>query len=330
MGNASLRNREPRVTIGLPVYNGEAYLAGAIESVLAQSFEDLELVISDNASSDATAEICRDFAARDPRLRYFRNDRNWGAAPNYNRAFALARGRYFKWLSHDDVLCATYLERTLEALERRPDAVICNTRVEYIDAVGTPIGFYDSAIDAGAEASASERFSLLILSSHSCVDFFGLARKSAMENSLLHGSFHGADRAFLAQMTLRGRIIQLPEYLVRMREHHDRYTRTRLRPKDRLAWHDSSASARFHLPTWHLYRAYIGIVRNAELPPRERWRCRGALIQWWLRNWNALRLFFDTVALISPGAVGWAESVKNRWFGVAPGHFLEEIRGNDT
>ncbi|MEM6891420.1 MAG: glycosyltransferase family 2 protein, partial [Pseudomonadota bacterium] len=82
----------PRLTIGLPVYNGANYLAEAVTSILSQDFEDFELIISDNASDDDTADICRDFAARDKRVRYERQVVNVGAAPNYNLLLPLARG----------------------------------------------------------------------------------------------------------------------------------------------------------------------------------------------------------------------------------------------
>src|SRR6516225_9483787 len=106
-----MTTRSPQVTVCLPVYNGQNYVGDAIRSVLGQTFEDFELVISDNASTDGTAEICRRAAARDPRVRYFRADTNRGLAWNHNHAFALAGGRYVMWMGHDDVLAAEYLSR---------------------------------------------------------------------------------------------------------------------------------------------------------------------------------------------------------------------------
>ena len=98
-------DKVPRVSIGLPVYNGENYMAAAIDSLLAQTFTDFELIISDNASTDATEQICRDYAHRDGRIRYYREEVNRGAAWNFTHTFELARGEYFKWHAHDD-LCA--------------------------------------------------------------------------------------------------------------------------------------------------------------------------------------------------------------------------------
>src|SRR5215207_1517689 len=108
----------PRVSVGLPVYNGENYLAEAIDSVLAQTYQNFELIISDNASTDSTEEICRDYAARDRRIRYFREPQNRGAAWNFNHTFELARGEYFKWVAHDDVIGPQYLARTVDQLDR--------------------------------------------------------------------------------------------------------------------------------------------------------------------------------------------------------------------
>src|ERR1700737_2789384 len=92
----------PRVSIGLPVYNGERYLRFAIDSLLEQDYINFELIISDNASTDATQAICQEFADKDPRVRYYRNQTNLGASGNYDRVFELARGDLFKWAAHDD------------------------------------------------------------------------------------------------------------------------------------------------------------------------------------------------------------------------------------
>src|SRR5690349_812781 len=94
--------RAPQVSIGLPVYNGEKYLLNAIGSLLKQDFEDFELVISDNASTDKTEAMCHEFAAKDKRIRYHRNETNIGATGNYNRVFRLSNGEFFRWASHDD------------------------------------------------------------------------------------------------------------------------------------------------------------------------------------------------------------------------------------
>ncbi len=317
-----LRHEARCVTVGIPVFNGENYLAEAIASVLGQKNIDLELIIQDNASTDRTAAICRDFAAQDARVRYFRNPRNLGAAPNYNLAFSTARGTYFKWLAHDDRLTPDYLAATTAVLDARPDTVMCNSVVRYIDADGKFIGNYDSGLAGADRESPSRRFAQMALSSHSCVDFFGVWRRSALQGSLLHGSFHGADRALLAQMALRGRFARVAQPLVEMREHGHRYTRRQAGATERLAWHDASLRGRITLPTWRLYSEYVKAVRKEPLPFGERARCYGALARWWALNWNAARAAVDVVAVLVPQAPGIAERIKTRWFGAAPGHFI--------
>ena len=316
----------PAVTIGIPVYNGERYLEEAIRSVLAQTRGDLELVISDNASTDRTAEICRDYALQDGRVRYFRNSANLGAAPNYNLVFAHARGRFFKWLAHDDLVTPRFAEKTTGALEGRPDAVMCNSVVSYIDSKGAPLGLYDTQLGKADVASPSQRLAHVTLPSHSCVDFFGMFRRSALAGSLLHGRFHGADRALLAQMSLRGRMIQIPEPLVQMREHESRYTRSQLRAADRASWHDTCTRGRVIFPTWRLYIEYLKMVRTAELGSRERMRCYAVLARWWMVNWNIARAAVDVVAIVAPGVPGVAERIKTRLFGAAPGHLIAARR----
>jgi len=312
--------RVPTVSVGLPVFNGERFLEVAISSVLAQSFDDFELILCDNASTDRTAEICNDYAARDSRIRYFRNPHNLGAAPNYNLAFHHARGRYFKWLAHDDRLLTSYLSKTVRVLDERTDVVLCHSVVSYIDQNGAPIGLYNSGLSLADSPSAAARFAWMVLQSHSCVDFFGLIRREKLRNSLLHGSFHGADRALLAQLAIRGRLIHLPAPLVEMREHPNRYTRSKARSSDRAAWHDASKRDKISFPTWRLYAEYLKMVRRERMLPNERAGCYAALACWWVRNWNMARAGVDVLAVVAPGIPGVAEQLKARLFGAAPGH----------
>jgi glycosyltransferase involved in cell wall biosynthesis len=316
----------PLVSVGMPVFNGEAFLEDAIRSVLAQTLDDLELILCDNASTDRTAEICRDYEGRDPRVRYFRNPRNLGAAANYNLAFSHARGRYFKWLAHDDRMLPSFLAKTRRILEERADAVLCNTVVSYIDSRGAHIGLYDTKLAGADSLSPSERFGWLVLRSHTCVDFFGLIRREALGGSLLHGSFHGADRALLAQLALRGRLIRLPAPLLVIREHPNRYTRAQRRSGDRAAWHDSATAGHATFPTWRLYGEYLKMVRREALTPTERSRCYAVLARWWGHNWNAARAVVDLLAVAAPSAPARAERLKNRLFGLAPGHLLADRR----
>ena len=110
----------PRLSIGLPVYNGERLLPQAIECLLAQSFGDFEIVIGDNASTDRTQEICHDYVRRDPRIRYVRHEHNLGAVANFNRVFELSTAPLFKWAAHDDLHREAYLEACITPARPAP------------------------------------------------------------------------------------------------------------------------------------------------------------------------------------------------------------------
>ena len=114
----------PRVTVGLPVYNGARYLRDAVDSLLAQTMSDFELILADNASIDETPLICAEYAARDPRVRVVRNMNNIGASGNFNLVLDLARAPLFKWAAYDDLCEPALLEACVAWLDRDPDLLL--------------------------------------------------------------------------------------------------------------------------------------------------------------------------------------------------------------
>ena len=151
----------PRLSIGLPVYNGEEYLAESLDALLGQSFTDYELIITDNASTDATEEISRRYAAQDSRIRYVKLDRNIGAAPNHNYVFTLARGELFKWASHDDLYGRDLLRVCVDTLDAHPEAVLAHVGQAIIDGDGAVTVPFDYRLDTAA-SRAPERFRSLL------------------------------------------------------------------------------------------------------------------------------------------------------------------------
>jgi glycosyltransferase involved in cell wall biosynthesis len=121
----SSRRPRPLVSIGVPVYNGMPYLRGALESLLTQDEPDIEVVISDNASEDGTEKYCRALVSRDPRVRYFRNDINVGAAKNFQKVLSLSSAPLFAWAAHDDVYRSDFISKCRAVLQARPDSVLC-------------------------------------------------------------------------------------------------------------------------------------------------------------------------------------------------------------
>ena len=311
----------PLVSVGLPVFNGSNYVALAIESVLHQTLTDFELIISDNASTDDTEAICRRYAAADPRIRYYRNASNIGASANFNRSFALASGKYFKWAAHDDTLAPTYLERCAATLEANPDAVLCQSLVQLIDADGKSVGVYDSELQGADSASPSVRFAALVISTHWCTESFGLIRAEALARSRLIAPYFASDRALCAELALLGRCLQVPEPLFMNRDHPDRCVRTAYPDRRTVRYWYTPGAARPSLvdlcPMWSLYAEYWRMVRR-HVPERgERLRCYGHLIRWLLVYWNAVRLLLEPVSALDPRVLAFATEIKHRLFGAA-------------
>ena len=309
----------PAVSVGLPVYNGERFLAEALESVLSQTFADLELVISDNASTDRTEEICRSYAGHDTRIRYYRNDVNLGALPNFNRVFELSRGKYFKWAAHDDVLRPELLRRCVEALEAAPDAVLCQSAIEYIDESGASLGIHRHHIPGSDSPEAATRFAALVLKPHDCYAQMGVLRRDLVEGAMPMAGFHGADRSLLAKIALRGRYLSVPEALLQVRDHAGRYSRAQKKVRDRAAWYDARNKGRLSFPVWRMYGTYWRSAMSADLPLSARNRAVLTLLKWWFVNFNAFRMAVDVAGSVAPGIVDTAEAFKQSVFSPAPG-----------
>jgi glycosyltransferase involved in cell wall biosynthesis len=309
----------PLVGVGMPVFNGERYVAEAIESVLCQSFADFELVISDNASTDRTADICKSYAAADPRVRYFRNDVNVGALPNFNRVYELSRGRYFKWAAHDDVLRPEFLSRCVAAMEAAPDAAVCQSAIEYIDEAGASLGIHRHHVAGSESGDCAARFAAMVLRPHDCYSQMGVLRRSLVDQAMPLAGFHGADRALLARIALAGRYITVPEALIQVRDHAGRYSRAQKGLRNRAAWYDARNAGRLSFPVWRLYGTYWASIMSAELPAGTRWRVALSLLKWWFVNFNAIRLAVDVAGNVAPGIVDTAERVKQSLFSPAPG-----------
>jgi len=204
-----------RLSLGMPVFNGENYIRQAIDSLLSQTFSDFELIISDNGSTDRTEEICRAYAARDSRIHYYRNEENRGAAWNFNRVFELANGKYFKWVAHDDLHAPEFFSKCVEALDRDPSIVLAYTNTAKIDGEGKLLGSLPTSIyDLHADSfNACERFRYLICVWHACDPIFGVIRSDILKKTPLMRSFISADRMLLAQLALLGRFYEIQEFL---------------------------------------------------------------------------------------------------------------------
>lgn len=208
----------PTLTIGLPVYNGERYLELAVESVLEQSFGDFEVIISDNASTDGTEAIGRAAAERDVRVTYRQNARNLGLDENFNLLVPLARGRYFKWATADDQLLPSYLERCVGVLEADPSVVLAYPRTTFVDGLGNLLDRHDPGWHLVSD-DVSQRLRYAIGATHFVNAALGVTRTDALRRTRLHASYPGGDFRLMAELSILGKFVEVPETLFVRRIH---------------------------------------------------------------------------------------------------------------
>ncbi|MFF3641363.1 glycosyltransferase family 2 protein [Streptomyces sp. NPDC002564] len=272
---------QPRLSIGLPVYNGEEYLAESLDALLGQTYEDFELVISDNASTDGTQDICRRYAAKDSRIRYIRLLRNIGAAPNHNYVFTECRGELFKWASHDDLYARDLLRRCVEALDERPEVILAHSDQAVIDENGKVKVPYAYGL-ATHLPSAPERFRSLLFEPGGD-DFYGVLRADVLRRVKPHDSYHHADRTFVAEITLHGPFHQVPEVLYFRRDHPTRAERANPSKRSRCVNLDPRRAGPLH-PTPRLLAEYVlgfaSAIQRAPLSAADRRACHRHLLTW--------------------------------------------------
>ena len=205
---------DPTVSIGLPVFNGERFLARAVDSVLAQTYEDWELLISDNGSADATVAIAEEYANRDPRIRLRVNERNLGAVANFEAVFHETTGRYFMWLAYDDWFDPSYLARCVQVLEDRRDYVMAFAGMNVVDDTGQPDRHRTEPMDGAASRNVVARFhAVLWRLGDPTSPVFGVARRSALEQTGRIRNSNEPDRILIGELSLLGRIHQDPDLL---------------------------------------------------------------------------------------------------------------------
>jgi glycosyltransferase involved in cell wall biosynthesis len=274
----------------MPVFNGEKYLKEALDSILTQTYSDFELVISDNASTDHTQQICRAYVAKDSRIRYYRNEKNLGVSKNYNRVFELSSGEYFKWANHDDVHAPEYLQKCVSVLDQDPSVVLCHSKTNRIDENGNVVGNYDHrTLWRIGSWKPHERFGDLISMRNPCWSMLGVGRASSFRKTALLGSYIGADRNLLAEIGLIGRIIEIPDHLFFRRDHPEAYTRRFCEEKfaisvDKFAeqlayWRQRDWTS---FPNWKDCAEFFRSVYRASLKWDERLLCYDQIFRWFI------------------------------------------------
>lgn len=284
----------PRVSIGMPVFNGERFIAEAIDSILAQTFEDFELIISDNASIDETEEICRRYAEKDHRVIYIRNRENLGAAYNYNQTFHLSSGEFFKWQPHDDILEPEFLERCVEALDNDPAAVMSYTGWAPIDETGAPIekkqARYQPWRADSLDPTQRSRF-IFRMEARPPSAIYGLFRSDVMRRTKLYRPIHGGDHIMIAEALLYGPFHEVAGELFLNRWHQASGGKIPSYRKRVDWWRPVGRSGRlgrdpvtpYLMFSWTMVRtaaAQVDSIRRSPLSRRDKMRCLAQVPGW--------------------------------------------------
>jgi len=262
----------PRVSIGMPVYNCEKFLHQSVGSLLAQTYGDIELVITDNKSTDATEEICREFAAKDKRVRYYRNEKNLGGPGNFRRVFSLCTGEYHKWSTADDYWDPTVVEKCVAVLDREPEVVAAYPKTTLIKETGEFIEHYEDNFDLH-ENAPSARFIRILDAVSLCHVHLGVIRRAIMKRTALIGDELSSDFRFLAELSLYGKFSVIPEYLFFRRFHETSSSWERTDMDHQRAYYDPERKSGFAMHTWRRYihllyavtRAPIGLGEKGKL-----------------------------------------------------------------
>ncbi|MGH7690048.1 MAG: glycosyltransferase family 2 protein, partial [Gemmatimonadaceae bacterium] len=254
----------PLVTVGLPVYNSEQYLPNSLRSLLTQTYEDFVLIISDNASTDRTAEICNDFAAGDKRIQYHRNETNIGNPGNFNRVFNLSSTPYLKWSTADDFWAPTFLEKAMAVMEADESIALCYPKTYVVRGDAPDAEPYEDNLDLSQDDPA-ERFLTLLDRIELAHQHLGVIRTSMLRRTHLLRPQVGSDIAFLAELSLYGKFHELPERLFYRRFHPQSGSWMRKDAEHQAERYLAVNSKRMRLLHWHRKLALISAAHSAPL-----------------------------------------------------------------
>jgi glycosyltransferase involved in cell wall biosynthesis len=258
-----MSNISPRVSIGLPVYNGEKYLKCAIDSILDQTFQDFELIVSDNASTDQTEAICREYIEHDLRIRYYRLPNNLGVIKNFNRVFELSKGELFRWATADDFIDPRLVEKCVKVLDAEPETVLCYPKTTIVNESGEMMSEYKDNMDLRFQ-QAKDRYRHFERNVGLCNIHYGLIRSSIIRKTRLMGNFLWSDVVFLGELTLYGQFHEIPEPLF-FRRFHPEASSSIETPEELLKFYNLQGRKTIELGLWRHLIEKIKLVSRSPI-----------------------------------------------------------------
>ena len=264
-----------------------------LDSILRQTFGDFEFIICDNASTDSTESICREYAAKDPRIKYHRNSKNLGAAPNYRKTFELSRGTYFKWAAYDDLVAPQFLEKAVAMLDQDTSVILVWSKTSLIDKKGAETR-KDIPTDSMEKLrtyadSPHVRFRYITCIRHWSFQIFGLMRREVLARTPLLLDVDAHDRVLLAELSLMGKFYQLPEYLFYYRRDGQTSCEVYSSAYSRGVWFNPAHKGKVSFPQWRIVKEYLLSIRRVHLPLAEKVLCLFQILRYMRWNMKVLR-----------------------------------------
>lgn len=280
-------NSLPKVSIGLPVFNGEEYLEEAIASILGQTYPDFELIISDNASTDATEQIALSYRRLDERVRYHRYAQNIGLVNNFNLVVTLATGDYFQWMAYDDLLEPEYLSTCVKILEQHPSVFLAYTDSRFVNGSGDPILGFDPWDLHLRSPNPHDRWESYLKSSYPSGGYnhvvYGVMRRSQLLSTSLFVDYPGSDQILLGILALEGEFHRVPEILFVRRIHSQGITEGNPDLNERAYIMNPNFQGRILFPHWRYLIEYLAAPLRASIPFREKIRCLPPIFKYYFR-----------------------------------------------
>lgn len=287
-----MTSSHPRVSIGMPVYNAQRYLTLALDSILSQTLSDFELIISDNASTDATQDICTAYASRDSRIRYYRNATNLGAAHNHNVTVDLATAQYFKWAHYDDIWAPELLERCIEVLDNYQQVALCYAATKVIDERGTFVKDLKNGLNLRAP-SPVDRYRAFHKRYRQGQDtqtghiVLGVMRLETLKKTRMLQSIFSNDVVLLSELALLGEFCEVAEPLFFRRVHSESMFNKHT-PQGVAIVEDASKRGRLLLPHWRLAFELARSLASSHLNKYDKLRCIPQIALWYKHSRRSL------------------------------------------
>jgi glycosyltransferase involved in cell wall biosynthesis len=215
-----IKSSSSLVSLGLPIYNEETYLKQTLDSILKQDYEDFELIISDNASTDNSPQICQKYANKDSRIRYYQNLTNIGATGNFQKVVELAKGDYFAWVAGHDLWHTQFLSRCIKVLSQDESIVLCHPQAMWIDTNNQQLGIIPGSVETRG-LDAISRINVVLWGLGYCYPVYGLIKLSALKQATLGLKIIGPDILLLVELSLFGTFAHIQQPLLYMRRMAD-------------------------------------------------------------------------------------------------------------